>query len=76
MTTQQSQELKDKGYTIIRNQIDEKWLDILSKEMDKAFLEHRAIQLKNNNDITSDGVALHALLSSPLFIELDRKSVV
>lgn len=69
MTTQQSQELKDKGYTIIRNQIDEKWLDILSKEMDKAFLEHRAIQLKNNNDITSDGVALHALLSSPLFIE-------
>lgn len=69
MTEQQSQELKDKGYTIIRNQIDEKWLSILSKEMDKAFLEHRTIQLKNNNDITSDGVALHALLSSPLFIE-------
>jgi ectoine hydroxylase-related dioxygenase (phytanoyl-CoA dioxygenase family) len=69
MTKEQSQELKEQGYTIIRNQIDKKWLDILSNEMDKAFLEHRNIQLYNNNDINSDGVALHVLLSSPIFIE-------
>ena len=30
------------------NQINKKWLDILSNEMDKAFLEHRNIQLYNN----------------------------
>ena len=69
MTTQQSQELKEQGYTIIRNQVNKKWLDILSNEIDKAFSEHRNIQLYNNNDINSEGVALHVLLSSPIFIE-------
>jgi ectoine hydroxylase-related dioxygenase (phytanoyl-CoA dioxygenase family) len=69
MTKKQSQELKEQGYTIIRNQIDEKWLDLLSNEMDKAFQEHRSIQLYNKNDINSGGVALHVLLSSPLFVE-------
>jgi ectoine hydroxylase-related dioxygenase (phytanoyl-CoA dioxygenase family) len=69
MTKEQSQELKEQGYTIIRNQIDERWLNLLSDEMDKAFLEHRSIQLNNNNDINSGGVALHVLLSNPIFIE-------
>lgn len=69
MTLQQSKELKEKGFTIINNQVSQEWLDILSNEIDKAFIEHRNIQLKNNNDITSDGVALHALLSSLKFIE-------
>jgi ectoine hydroxylase-related dioxygenase (phytanoyl-CoA dioxygenase family) len=69
MTTQQSQELKEQGYTIVRNQINKEWLNVLSNEIDKAFLEHRGIQLHNNNDINSDGVALHVLLSSPIFIE-------
>jgi ectoine hydroxylase-related dioxygenase (phytanoyl-CoA dioxygenase family) len=69
MTLQQSQELKNIGFTILRNQVNQEWLDILSKEIDKAFLEHRNIQIKNNNDIDSDGVALHVILSSPLFIE-------
>ena len=32
MTTQQSQELKEKGYTIIRNQVSKEWLDVLSSE--------------------------------------------
>ena len=53
MTKEQSKELKEQGYTIIRNQIDEKWLDLLSNEMDKAFQEHRSIQLYNKNDINS-----------------------
>ena len=30
MTKEQSQELKKQGYTIIRNQIDKKWLDIFN----------------------------------------------
>ena len=69
MTTFQSIELKEQGYTIVRNQVNKEWLDILSNEMDKAFLEHRNIQLTNKNDINSDGVALHVLLSNPVFIE-------
>ena len=69
MTKEQSLELKEQGYTIIPNQVDKEWLNILSDEMDKAFSEHRNIQLYNNNDINSGGVALHVLLSSPIFIE-------
>ncbi len=69
MTIQQSIELKEQGYTIIRNQVSKEWLGILSNEIDKAFLEHRNIQLYNNNDINSNGVALHVLLSSPEFIK-------
>jgi ectoine hydroxylase-related dioxygenase (phytanoyl-CoA dioxygenase family) len=69
MKKEQSQELKEKGYTILRNQIDEKWLNLLTKEVDKSFVEHRNVQLANGNDINTDGVALHVLLSSPLFVE-------
>lgn len=69
MTEYQNKELKQKGYTIIRNLIDEKWIDVLSLEMDKAFLEHRDIQKNNKNEIDSSGVALHVLLSSFVFLE-------
>jgi ectoine hydroxylase-related dioxygenase (phytanoyl-CoA dioxygenase family) len=69
MKEEQSRELKENGYFFLRNQIDEEWLNLLSKEIDKAFINHRNIQLMNGNDVNSDGVALHVLLSSPLFID-------
>jgi len=69
MNKEKFQELKENGYTIIRNQVDKKWLDLLSNEINKSFLEHRNIQLRNNNDIKCDGIALHVLLSSPIFID-------
>jgi hypothetical protein len=69
MNIQQVEELKSKGFTILSNQVDSEWLSILSSEMDKAFAHHREIQLRNGNDITTDGVALHALLSSSKFID-------
>jgi len=61
-------ELNQQGYTIIRNLVDKKWLDLLREALDKAFIEHRETQLNNNNDIQTNGVALHVLLSNPLFI--------
>ena len=61
-------ELNKQGYTIIRNLVDENWLNTLREAIDKAFIEHRTTQLNNNNDIKTDGVALHALLSNPIFI--------
>ncbi len=61
-------ELNKQGYTIIRNLVDENWLNILKEAIDKAFIEHRNTQLNNNNDIKTDGVALHVLLSNPIFI--------
>lgn len=62
-------ELKEQGYTIIRNLVDENWLDLLRDALDKAFIEHRKTQLNNHNDIQTNGVALHALLSNPIFIK-------
>lgn len=69
MTIQQTIELKEQGYTIVKNQIDEAWLKLLTQAVDNAFAEHRNIQLKNNNDIVTEGVALHVLLSNPTFID-------
>ena len=69
MTIQQTRELKEQGYTIVKNQINEEWLNLLTQAVDKAFTEHRSIQITNNNDIITDGVALHVLLSNPIFIK-------
>jgi ectoine hydroxylase-related dioxygenase (phytanoyl-CoA dioxygenase family) len=69
MTYEQTIELKELGYTFLRNQVDTAWLNILATEIDKSFIEHRNIQLSNNNDIKSDGVALHVLLNSPIFTD-------
>jgi ectoine hydroxylase-related dioxygenase (phytanoyl-CoA dioxygenase family) len=69
MNTQQINQLHTQGFTIVPSQVSLHWINTLATEMDKAFADHRNIQLKNGNDITSDGVALHALLSSNKFIE-------
>jgi ectoine hydroxylase-related dioxygenase (phytanoyl-CoA dioxygenase family) len=69
MTRKQSNQLNDIGFTIIPNQVQTDWLLKLYNAMDIAFDQHRKIQIKNNNDIVSDGVALHALLSSTIFID-------
>lgn len=61
-------ELDEKGYTIFENLIDENWLNILRNSIDESFKQHKNIQEKNNNDIKTDGVALHVLISNPIFI--------
>lgn len=69
MTTIEVQELKTKGYTILRNKISSDWLDKLSNAIDKSFIDHRRIQIENNNDIKTEGVALHVMLNDSIFIE-------
>jgi hypothetical protein len=68
MKTENIIELKEQGYTIIRNLVNENWLNLVRHGLDKAFLDHKQTQVKNGNDIQTDGVALHVLLSDPLFI--------
>lgn len=70
MTYTQIKELQEQGYTILRNKIPINSLDKLSIAIDKSFIEHRKIQIKNNNDIKTEGVALHVLLNDPIFIDL------
>ena len=44
MTIQENNELKTKGYTILKNKVSSDWLDKLSTAIDKSFIEHRKIQ--------------------------------
>jgi ectoine hydroxylase-related dioxygenase (phytanoyl-CoA dioxygenase family) len=69
MTNIEVQELKTKGYTILKNKISSEWLNKLSSAIDKSFIDHRRIQIENNNDIKTEGVALHVMLNDPIFIE-------
>lgn len=63
MIKEQSQELKEQGYTIIRNQISSIWLELLSKGVDKTFIQYQ--QYPNNQE----GVALHAILGDSIFFQ-------
>jgi ectoine hydroxylase-related dioxygenase (phytanoyl-CoA dioxygenase family) len=69
MTQNENFELKTKGYTILRNKVSTDWLDKLSTAIDKSFVEHRKIQIENENDIKTGGVALHVILNDPIFID-------
>jgi ectoine hydroxylase-related dioxygenase (phytanoyl-CoA dioxygenase family) len=61
-------ELKEKGFTVIRNLVQDDWLNLLRNALDNAFIEHRKTQVNNNNNIQTNGVALHVLLSNSIFI--------
>lgn len=69
MTHTQLNDLNTLGYTIIQNVVDPKRIHELSRSIDIAFLHHKQIQIQNNSDIKTEGVALHALLSSDAFID-------
>lgn len=69
MTKQDILNLKNQGYTILRNKVPQEWINKLSLGIDNAFIEHRKTQIQNNNDIATGGVALHALLSDTIFID-------
>jgi ectoine hydroxylase-related dioxygenase (phytanoyl-CoA dioxygenase family) len=70
MKPEESLELKNKGFTILKNRISESQLNLLSNAIDMAFVNHRNIQTTNNSDIKTDGVALHALVNDDVFINL------
>lgn len=66
-------DLKFKGYTILRNVVDENEIIELKKCSIEAFLKHKQIQIDNNSDIITDGVALHVILNDNYFIEFLEK---
>jgi ectoine hydroxylase-related dioxygenase (phytanoyl-CoA dioxygenase family) len=70
MTSQENLELKNQGFTILKNRINASQLDSLSNAIDLAFIKHKQAQIENNSDIKTDGVALHALVNDDTFITL------
>ena len=63
------QNLNLEGYTIVRGYHDiSKDLDILSKEMDKSFINQSELRKQLNHDMKSDGVAFHVLANQEQFL--------
>lgn len=62
-------ELNDKGITLLKNQLSTEWIENLKLAVDGSFDAHRAIQLKNNVEIKTNGVALHVVLNDGIFIK-------
>lgn len=61
-------QLKHEGYCIIPNVMNDIVVSRLNAALDYSFEKHRQIQIKNGNDIVTDGVALHILLDHPVFL--------
>jgi ectoine hydroxylase-related dioxygenase (phytanoyl-CoA dioxygenase family) len=59
--------LRHEGYCIIPNAINDIVVARLNSALELSFRRHREIQLYNNNDIATEGVALHILLDHPVF---------
>lgn len=62
LNDEQINDLNVNGFTIIRNMINENWVNNLKESSELAFIEHKKYQ-----DI--DGVAINAILSSNTFID-------
>jgi ectoine hydroxylase-related dioxygenase (phytanoyl-CoA dioxygenase family) len=69
MTTEEILDLKNKGYVILRNKVSSEWINKLCVAVDNSFSKHKEIQKLNNNEIKTDGVALHVLLNDNVFID-------
>lgn len=69
MKGENSQELKSKGYVILKDRVSSEWIDKLCNAVDNSFDKHKNIQQAHNNEIKGDGVALHVLLNDNIFIE-------
>ncbi len=61
--------LQKRGFCIVNSLVSPEWLLQLTDALEDAFNAHRKIQIQNANDINTDGVALHVVLSNPIFIE-------
>jgi ectoine hydroxylase-related dioxygenase (phytanoyl-CoA dioxygenase family) len=62
-------ELDNRGYTIIPGVLNTMVVARLNDALKYSFDKHRKIQIENNNDIITEGVALHVLLDHPVFLK-------
>ena len=69
MKDDEIKDLEEQGFCILRGAVTPSWLESLTRSMDKAVVEHRALQIKNNSDIDIEGVALNVILSDDTFVD-------
>jgi len=61
--------LKNKGFVVLRDYVPTEWVNKIKNELDLIFINHREKQITNSNEINTEGVALHILLDSEIFFE-------
>ena len=66
-------DLKFKGFTVLKNIVNEDEIKKLKECSIEAFSKHRDIQINNDSDIITDGVALHSILNDKYFINFLEK---
>ena len=70
MTKENKLNLEKQGYCILKNAVEESRIDKINEVLPSIFKEHQRIRSNNNNAIKSNGVALNALVSDHVFIDL------
>lgn len=76
MKEQDLEDLRIKGYCILRDWVSVEWIQSIRAVLPLVFEKHNEIRIKNGNGIVSEGVALNALASEDLFIEFLEEMVV
>ena len=61
-------ELKDKGYTIVKDLVDEIWINKLQNALNEDFLKHK-LKFTSEKIQIEDGVVLHILIENPLYLD-------
>src|SRR6478609_825488 len=59
--TLNSDQLKEKGYTIVPSFFEDQYMDIVSKSIDNSYKLCRKIQIENGIDAITDGTVHHLL---------------
>jgi ectoine hydroxylase-related dioxygenase (phytanoyl-CoA dioxygenase family) len=62
-------ELNEKGFVHLKNNLEAGQISKLINSLEHSFTAHREIQIKNNVEITTKGVALHVILNDSIFIK-------
>ena len=63
-------ELNEVGISFLRGGMNMSLIDELGKSLDNSIIKHREIQIKNNNDIDTGGVALNIIGDDPIYLKL------
>jgi hypothetical protein len=61
------EELENNGFYKFESKIEKSWISKINNALPEIFKEHELLRRKNGNPITSEGLAMNALVGNPLF---------
>jgi ectoine hydroxylase-related dioxygenase (phytanoyl-CoA dioxygenase family) len=63
------EELENNGFYKFESKIEKSWISKINNALPEIFKEHELLRRKNGNPITSEGLAMNALVGNPLFFD-------